>query len=112
MVEPPGPPGLVSACKEQPTYDGDGPSVLKITETSLVYNDIAAKSWRKQLPATVYQTTYCHCPSGWTTEYTGYMMSNYPLHANKAPGSSINTNGGLPTLLKLHVPVRTTMSTI
>ena len=50
-------------------------------------------------------------------EYTGYLMSEYHLHtkaihvqyecvdlnADLVPGNSTNTNGGLPTLLKLFV---------
>ena len=47
-----------------------------------------------------------HCPSGWTVEYTGYLMSDHythtkatyecvDLHPQSVPGSHTNTNGGL-----------------
>ena len=45
-----------------------------------------------------------HCPSGWTVEYTGYLMSEYrkfgkatcvDMNAESIPGSSANINGGL-----------------
>ena len=47
-----------------------------------------------------------HCPSQWTLEYTGYLMTEYKNHntatyecvdkdAESVPGSGANTNGGL-----------------
>ena len=46
------------------------------------------------------------CPSSWTREYYGYIMSEHPLHhrstfecvdvdAESIPGSTANTNGAL-----------------
>ena len=48
---------------------------------------------------------WLHCPSQWTLEYTGYLMSEYNAHskatyecvdkgAESVPGSSADTNGG------------------
>ena len=47
-----------------------------------------------------------HCPSGWTVEYTGYLMSERYLHskatyecvdmnAESIPGSHADNDGGL-----------------
>ena len=49
---------------------------------------------------------WLHCPSKWTLEYSGYLMSEHNIHsistyecvdsnAAPVPGSSVDTNGGL-----------------
>ena len=71
-------------------------------------------SWTQYVPCAVCHVStrsavlmipaWCHCPSGWTVEYTGYLMSEYQVKATyecvdlnpqSVPGSHTDTNGGL-----------------
>ena len=93
---------------ESPIYgveyerDGDSPypSSLYDDNVSCAVCHVSARSAVLMIPA------WHHCPSGWTVEYTGYLMSERYLHskatyecvdmnAESIPGSHADNDGGL-----------------